>query len=235
MPQVELLLEVRRLTEQKLNSPEQIHALTLAMLDLDEERFEKIISTNIFKNGFEHFILNIIQPFFRKIGILWQTGSITPAQEHFMSCLIRQKIIVAIDGQMVLNQNYKYKFLLYLPEGESHELSLLFSSYVIKARKSRVIYLGQNVPFCDLKTVAGFYKPDFILTVFTSCPAGSQVQEYINKLSGSFPQQKILLSGHQVVGQGLQCPENVQILNKLQDIIDLVNALGKKNEGASTS
>merc|ERR1712159_239380 len=102
------------------------------MVDLDEERFEKIISSNILKLGFEKTMLNIIYPFLSKIGILWQTGSINPGQEHFISNLIRQKLIVAIDGQYVSRGGGAKKFLLYLPEGELHELSLLFSNYLIR-------------------------------------------------------------------------------------------------------
>ncbi len=235
MPREALQQEVKRLMEQKLSYPEQIYALTLSMLDLDEEHFEKIISTNILQIGFERTMINIIHPFFQKIGILWQTGAITPAQEHFMSNLVRQKIIVAIDGQLVSNKDYKYKYLLYLPEGELHEISLLFSSYLIKARDNKVIYLGQNVPFNDMKSVSENHTPQFILTVFTSHPSGNKAQEYIYKLSSTFPQQKILLSGHQVVGQDMDCPSNVQILNKLQDLIDFIDDINEKSINNSHS
>ena len=125
MPKEELSLEVRRLMEKNLGFPEQIQGLTLCMLELDEDRFEKILSTNILQLGFERTMMNLIYPFFQKIGVLWQTGSISPAQEHFISNLIRQKIMVAIDGQVVHPTDYNKKFLIYLPENEMHEISLL--------------------------------------------------------------------------------------------------------------
>ena len=92
----EISQEVMAISDQKLNYPDQIHALTIAMIDLDEDRFEKIISTNFLQNGFENTMLNIIYPFLTRIGTLWLTGSIGPAQEHFMSNLIRQKVIVCL-------------------------------------------------------------------------------------------------------------------------------------------
>jgi hypothetical protein len=88
--------EVMVISDKQMNYPDQIHALTISMLDLDEERFEKIISTNTLQFGFENMMINIIHPFLSRIGTLWMTGSIG-AQEHFISNLIRQKIIVAID------------------------------------------------------------------------------------------------------------------------------------------
>ncbi|MEX0883706.1 MAG: MerR family transcriptional regulator, partial [Cyclobacteriaceae bacterium] len=128
--------EILKLTERSFKFDDQIHALIIAMVELDEERFEKIISTNILKIGFELTMINIIYPFLSKIGILWQTGSIHPGQEHFISNLVRQKLIVAIDGQMYTGGGKK--FLLFLPEGELHEISLLFSSYLLKSNGHKV-------------------------------------------------------------------------------------------------
>ncbi|MCC5930530.1 MAG: MerR family transcriptional regulator [Cyclobacteriaceae bacterium] len=219
----EMQEEVVRITEKKLSYPEQIQALTLAMIDMDEDRFEKIMSINILQLGFERTMINIIYPFFLKIGVLWQTGAVNPAQEHFISNLVRQKLIVAIDGQLVSSSEYNKKYMLYLPENEIHEIGLLFSSFIIKARNNKVIYLGQNLPFEDLSSVYGSHKPDVIVSVFTSNPAASNVQDYIDKLGKRFPSSTILISGHQVVGQGLECPKNVIILNKLQDLIDYVD------------
>ncbi|MEM6347663.1 MAG: MerR family transcriptional regulator, partial [Bacteroidota bacterium] len=133
---------VMRISDSNLEFPNQVNALVIAMVNLDEERFEKIISTNTLQFGFENTMLHIIYPFLERIGILWQTGSINPAHEHFMSNLIRQKLIVAIDGQIRSQNPNASKYLLFLPEGEQHELSLLFSAYIIKSRHNKVIYLG---------------------------------------------------------------------------------------------
>jgi MerR family transcriptional regulator, light-induced transcriptional regulator len=218
----ELKLEVKTLMEKKLGFPDQIQGLTLAMLELDEERFEKILSTNILQIGFERTMINLINPFFQKIGILWQTGAIKPAQEHFISNLIRQKIIVAIDGQ-ISNANYNKKYIMYLPQNELHEITLLFSNYIAKSRNNKVIYLGQNVPHSDLVDIYKDHNPDILLTVLTSSPPQHDVQSYIYKISESFRNSTVLISGHQVVGQDLDIPSNVVLLNKLQDFIDFVD------------
>ena len=219
MESEEMQLEVMKLMEKKLGFPEQIQGLTLAMLEIDEDRFEKILSTNILQIGFERTMMNLIYPFFQKIGILWQTGSISPAQEHFISNLVRQKIIVAIDGQVVSTSNYNKKYLLYLPEDELHEISLLFSYYLIKSRNNKVIYLGQNVPLNDLVNIYKDHNPDYLLTVLTTQPSANEVQPYIYNLSESFKNASVLVSGHQVIGHDLDFPNNVMLLNKIQDLI----------------
>lgn len=220
MPTDDLQLEVRRLMEKKIGFPEQFQGLTLAMLDLDEDRFEKILSTSILQIGFERTMMNLIYPFFQKIGVLWQTGAITPGQEHFISNLVRQKLVVAIDGQPVNSVNFNKKYLLFLAENELHEISLLFSSYILRSRNNRVIYIGQNMPFHDLIKIYEDHQPDCILTVMTTYPPMDTVKTYIDELSTTFTNTQILISGHQVVGQNLELPDNIVLLNKLQDLID---------------
>ena len=222
MSEGEMQREVIKLTESDLRYPEIIHALTISMVDLDEDRFEKIISSSILKIGFEKTMLNIIYPFLSKIGILWQTGAINPAQEHFMSNLIRQKMLVAIDGQYSAITEQSKKYMLFLPEDELHELSLLFASYIIRSRRNKPIYLGQSLPLKDLEEVYNLHNPEFLLSIITSNPGSSKIQAYINKLSEKFPSSTILLSGYQVVGQGLDTPENVVIFTRIDQLIDFV-------------
>lgn len=218
MTESDMQREVLKLTERNLRYPEQIHALTISMVDLDEERFEKIISTNILKLGFEKTMINIIYPFLSKIGVLWQTGAINPAQEHFISNLVRQKLVVAIDGQYNSAKEKAEKYILYLPEGELHEVSLLFADYLIKSRQNKTIYLGQSLPFMDLEAVYDIHKPDYILTVLTTVPGPKDIQAYVNKLAETFPESTILLTGYQVIGQDLIIPENVEIYTRLEQL-----------------
>jgi MerR family transcriptional regulator, light-induced transcriptional regulator len=223
MSSEEMSHEVMAVSDKQLNYPDQIHALTISMLDLDEERFEKIISTNTLQFGFENMMVNIIYPFLSRIGTLWVTGSIGPAQEHFISNLIRQKVIVAIDGQLpTLRKNAK-KYLLYLPEGELHELSLLFANYIIRVRQNKVIYLGQSLPFSELAFACGVHKPDCIFTVITSTPGQDEIQRYVNKLAKEFPDTSIILTGYQVVGQDIDCPDNVQVVTQIKQLMEFAS------------
>jgi DNA-binding transcriptional MerR regulator len=222
MNEGEMQREVLNLTETNLSYPDQIHALTISMVDMDEDRFEKIMSNNILKLGFEKTMLNIIYPFLTKIGILWQTGAINPAQEHFITNLVRQKLIVAIDNQYVSNPTDAKKYLLYLPEGELHEMSLLFADYIVRSRQNKSIYLGQSLPMKDVESVYEMHNPDYIVSVFTSVIGPSQIQRYVNTLGEKFAEAQILLSGFQVIGQDLELPKNVIIFSRVDELIHFV-------------
>ncbi len=217
----ELCDKVFSLSEENLQYPDQIHNLTVAMIDMDEERFEKIISQCILQYNFENTMINIIYPFLSRIGTLWMTGSIGPAQEHFITHLIRQKMIVAIDGQIVRPNEHSKKFVLYLPEGEMHEVGLLFANYILRARNHRVFYLGQSLPFDDLSYVYENHQPDYLFSSITSVPGPDAIKVYIEKLGNKFPDVKILLTGYQVVGHLYKIPANVQIISNVNQLIEI--------------
>src|SRR6185436_6119767 len=117
------------LSEAKTEAHIYIDQLVVSMVDLDEEKFEKILNKLIDKFGFERSITEVVYPFMEKIGVLWQTGTITPAHEHFISNLIRQKLITSI-ASLPIPSNKSKKAILFLPEGELHEIGLLFYHYI---------------------------------------------------------------------------------------------------------
>ena len=188
--------KVLEISELQNDKGVHIDQMVIAMIDMEEEMFEKILNNLILRFGFEKTITEIIYPFLEKIGILWQTQNITPAHEHFISNLIRQKIIVAIDGLPIPPKNSN-KILLFLPEGEMHELGLLFYHFLIRKSGYRTYYLGQNVPHKDLISVYKVHQPDFMLTSITSNLTVS-IEKYLEQLANDFAQTKILASGYQV-------------------------------------
>ena len=188
--------KVLEISELQNDKGVHIDQMVIAMIDMEEELFEKILNNLILRFGFEKTITEIIYPFLEKIGILWQTQNITPAHEHFISNLIRQKIIVAIDGLPIPPKTSK-KILLFLPEGEMHELGLLFYHFLIRKSGYRTYYLGQNVPHEDLISVYKVHQPDFMLTSITSTLT-VPIERYLERLANDFEQTKILASGYQV-------------------------------------
>jgi methanogenic corrinoid protein MtbC1 len=193
---------------------------------MDEDRFEKILNNNIVKYGFEQSMLKIIYPFLAKIGMLWQTGSILPAQEHFISNLIRQKVTVAIDGHFVTEEESRGKWLLFLPENELHELSLMFAAFILRSRKFKVIYLGQNLPQEDLQSVKRLQNPDYVLTISTTSPKKNDVQQYIDDVADLFSSATVFVGGYQVIGEDLKRKKNVEFMYKMEDLIQFVEEMG---------
>lgn len=213
MSNTDIQHQVILITENNFEYETQVAALNVAMLELNESMFERVLSSNIIRMGFEDTMMKVIFPFLYQVGILWQTDVICPAHEHFITNLIRQKLIVAIDGQYGKEEFSSSKFLLFLPEGEMHEIGMLFVNYLLRSRGCRVIYLGQNVPYEDLEQVYTTYKPDYLVTSFTGNPDGETPADYLQKLTQKFSQCRVLISSHALSEAPDPQPDNLILID----------------------
>lgn len=228
MSKQEIAEKVAAISEINFEYGTQLDALTISMIEMDEYKFDRIVSTNVQQLGFERTMLEIIYPFLDKLSVLWLTGSINPVQENFMSYLIRQKLIVAIDKEPLVSGEGTPKFVIYLPEGEKQELSLLFMHYLLKSRRNQVVYIGQDISLTDLKDACVIHQPDYVFTMITETFAKEPVQKYVDKLATNFSDCHILLSGYQVVAQNVDAPENVSILRSLDQTMLFLDKLQER-------
>jgi DNA-binding transcriptional MerR regulator len=207
--------EIRRLAlelrENSDNSEIYINQLTEAAIDLDQPRFEKLLHTLVLHAGFEKSVLKVLFPLLKRIGVLWLTGHVIPAQEHFASALILKKMMLAIDGLEKPVYTGGRLVLLFTPAGELHEIPLLFMQYMLKKNGVPYIYLGKNVSLemlqwiCCRHPVTQLYF--HVITNLTKC----DMKEYVCKLSQRFPDKEIVFSG----SHACQChgaPVNVRRL-----------------------
>jgi MerR family transcriptional regulator, light-induced transcriptional regulator len=208
----------------------QVENLVVAMIEMDESKFEKILNMTIIKEGFENTVFKVLHPFFERIGVLWQTGSINPAHEHFISNLVKQKIYVAIDSIAVPSGNDTKKFLLFLPEWELHDLGLLVYDYLIKSRGFKVIYLGQNVPEEDVYSVTDFLQPDYFLVSFANAVEMDKLEGYLLRLAARYPEKTIFITGHQTASLKCELPSSITVVNSaLQFSNDIMPGLQLNN------
>ena len=173
-----------------------ISQLIAAATSFDETYFEKIFSNCVLRLGMRNTYLNVIYPLLNRIGIMWSTGTISPAYDHFSSNIIKQKLYSAIDS-LPPAKSSRNGWLLFLPENEFHEIGLLFSHYLIRQAGKKVIYLGSNVPFETLLDAVEKTKPEhlFFFLVHHNTPENSQ--DYIDSLKKYFGKIKIHLSGNE--------------------------------------
>lgn len=153
--------------------------------------------------------------------MLWLTDSVVPAQEHFSSNLIRRKIITEIDKLPNIIQNRQELILLFTPEGEFHEIPLLFNQYMFKKNKRKTLYLGSNVSFEVIKQVCTQKKIThlfcYIITNFTK----NILDNYIISLAKEFKEKEIVIGGPLTL-QILIKPSNVRLLQSFKEQLDFV-------------
>jgi MerR family transcriptional regulator, light-induced transcriptional regulator len=212
------------LSQSSLMQDDQVENLVVSMIDLDELRFDKILSASILKIGFEETFYRIVYPLLEKVGILWQSGTINPAHEHFLTNLIRQKLIVAIDGIIPPSLATKKVFVLFLPEGELHEIGLLYYYYLIKKKGHKVLYFGSSVPLRDVAEIIRTITPDILVSFFVANLDNKKYGEYL-KVFEEFKVQKIYLSGMRARNSNEPLPENVYMISSPPEFNEMLQNL----------
>ncbi|MCK9453437.1 MAG: MerR family transcriptional regulator [Bacteroidales bacterium] len=203
----------------------QIESLVISMIDLNEDGFNRVLNQSFSKIGFEETVYYVIYPFFEKIGLLWQTGTINPAQEHFISNLIRMKLCVAIESLPAVTNPKAKKMVLFLPKWELHEIGLLTYYFIAKKAGIKVFYLGQIVPFQDLVSVGNAVEVDILGTYFVSAITKEEMQDYLKNLSVEFPKQHIVVSGIQAANIDFQLSDYIKLISSARDFKAFINTV----------
>ena len=218
----DLVNQILALPDQDIDQKniEDIQSLTLAMLAMDEIKFDEIFRVHVIRKGLLGAVRDLIYPFLHHIGILWNTQKSMPAQEHFISCLIRKKIISAIDA-IPHPPVYAKKIVFFLLEDEHHELGILLASFIAAERGFKVYYLGQNVPGENIKEVLSIINADFMMSMFV-VPKPDKTVKQIKKVLES-TKIPFLISGNVQNFIPLMKSERVVYLQKPESLIDFLN------------
>ena len=201
-----------------------VHDLIQQMVDMDMEAFEKTLDEYISSKGIERTITQIIFPYLEKIGILWVTNHINPAQEHLVSNVIRQKLISGIEAVQTSLKSPK-KVLLFLPEGEYHELGLLFMYFLLKSKGVAVIYVGASVPLKDVEYVVKYKKPDYLYCHLTTVGQNFNFDRFLLNLTQAFKDIPVLISGRLTTSYEKKIPPAITFKRSYAEVIEFISGL----------
>jgi DNA-binding transcriptional MerR regulator len=207
------------LTQTEAAQERIINELLHCMIDLDIDTFEEILDEYIYSNGIDKSISFLIFPFLQRVGILWITDHIKVAQEHLVTNVIRQRLIMGIQNASPL-QKSKNNVVLYLPQGEHHELGLLYVHYLLKIRGVKVLYLGSDVPLEDVLFVCEMKHPDYLYTHLTCLPARLNFDKYLADLHSGLKSVPMVISGKVVNNYYRKLPPSVSFKRTLSEVLE---------------
>lgn len=184
IPEKDISLAVREIVAQNSVKNHAINAMKLAMMNFDQALFHNTYNSLMGDKSFREIFWDVLMPFLEELGLLWQTNTIGPAHEHFISNLIKQKICANIDRLQALEPTKKDKvFVLFLPENEIHEIGLLYLNYEIVLRGYKTIYLGATMPLDFLPDLQKYFNDLVFLSYFTVMPTKDDMEKYIEDFS----------------------------------------------------
>lgn len=224
MSSAEMAEKILLLNQQEAQQEKIINDLVNHMISMDMDAFSQSLDIFINARGLEKMIMNLIFPFLEKVGILWLTNHINPAQEHLVSNMLRQKLIAGIENCKPADKKGK-KVLLFLPEGEYHELGLLFIHFLLKRKGVSVIYMGANLPLEDLEFVVTHKKPDYIYCHLTSLGSNFHFDKFLFNLEQKFKPIPIIISGKITHNYEKKIKPPVQFKRSLAESVSFVESL----------
>lgn len=212
-PESEIPKLVRQIISSKNSKNHAINAFKMAMMNYDQQLFFNTYNWLAEEKSFREIFHDVFLPLFEEIGLLWQTDTITPAHEHFISYLVRQKIVLNSEKLQVLNPTKTDKvFVLSLPLNEIHELGLMYIHYETLLAGYKSIYLGESMPIANLKDLKKHFSSIVYISCLTVKPDRDEVNNYIQEMVDELLDDSIALW---YTGRLASLIDREQLLNKV--------------------
>lgn len=202
-----------------------VNAFKMAMLNFDQTLFFNTYDDLLKEKTFREIFFEVFIPFLEEIGLLWQTDTISPSHEHFISALIKQKILINIEKLQAKTPKKKSKtFVLYLPDNEIHELGLMYINYEILLHDYQAIFLGQSIPINNLTDLLPLYDNLVFVSYFTIKPIKEELQDYIQEFKDTIMKtgnSKLWLLGRMLQDnkESLDFPDGVKPFYSIDEFV----------------
>jgi DNA-binding transcriptional MerR regulator len=191
MSETEMTTIISKLNTEDTKEQHFLNLLKISMLNYDEALFCSVVDAYLADHTVDRIFERLFMPFMHQVGILWLTSVICPAQEHFISNLLRQKLFSWIDQSPIAVEDTKPLLVMFLPQGEIHEISLLLFHYMARQKGHRSIFLGQSVPFEDLLQISQKYPHAQFVSYSTTAPSAKNAQQYVDRIHREFSSSQV--------------------------------------------
>ena len=220
---------VHKLTINKNADDWSIGLFKLAMINFDQRLFTKTFNDLLEQFSFGEVFKNVFVPLMNELGVLWQTNSISPSHEHFITSLVKQKIhAMCEDLQQKSTRRTDRRFVLFLPDNEIHELGLLYLQYEVLNNGFQCVFLGQSVPIVSLSNLVDIGEPITFISYFTIEPAQDKIDSYLNTFSTEIIENidsELWILGYQVQYISNKMPQKIRKFSSIDEVIYALNVV----------
>jgi DNA-binding transcriptional MerR regulator len=226
LDEVEMRQKVRELVVERNNSKHAINLFKISMLNFDQQLFDNTFNQLLTQSSFREIFLNVILNLLEEIGILWVSKTITPAHEHFITTLIKQKLLINIERVQSINIEEKKTAVLFLPMNEIHDIGLLYIHFELLLKGCRSVYLGPSVPTDNLKELQATFNDIYYISYFTVEPTTERLESFLIDFDETVLQarnEKLHILGRNTKSlDSKNLPKNIIVHN---NIIELISSL----------
>ncbi|BAO54126.1 MerR family transcriptional regulator [Nonlabens marinus] len=182
MDDCQLEAEVKKHAEKGNTTNHSLQEIKLAMVNFDKNLFNRVFNTGLKELGFQGVFREILIPFLIELGHLWHSNTINVAHEHFISHLIKQKLLSHMEHvDYQPDEQHKELYILFLPQNEMHDLGLLFLNYELLSRGRETLYLGTYMTLEALEHFQNKGKKLVYITYITVDPTIKKVPKFLKQ------------------------------------------------------
>lgn len=214
---------VNQITTSKNANNLAISQFKVAMMNFDQTLFIETYDLLLKEKSFRDVFYTVFIPLIEELGYLWQTNTISPAHEHFISYLIKQKVLTNTEKLQYTNTTRDDKtFVLFLPPNEIHELGLMYLNYEIIAKGFKSIYLGESVPTDSLKAIVDTFDNITFVGYITVEPTQEEINPYVENLVEVVTKNNnhnVHLIGRMTEFIENKTPEKLTLFNSIENLI----------------
>lgn len=195
-----------------------INKLVTSGLTYNEELFNEYYNKSIKSYGLIESYKKIFYPLLEKVGLLWRVNDLNPAQEHFISNLLKQKFHAGID-EISSSTNNKQSWLLFLPENDHHDIGLTIANIILKKNKKKVLNLGADVPLENLLHVIENAKPTHLLMFLVTPQPYKYIGNILSTIHKNHSDKKLIICCNADYAQNLNFKKNQIAITSFDDFL----------------
>ena len=223
LSQTEINNLVNNIVSEKSAKNHAISTFKMAMMNFDQSLFFNTYNQLLSEKSFREVFYTVFIPLMQEIGFLWQTQTISPAHEHFISYLIKQKLLINTEKVQILEPTKTDNvFVLFLPLNEVHELGLMYLNYEILLKGYQTIYLGESIPTESLLDLKNYYEKITFVSYLTVEPNQDEIDNYISdiqtKLLDNTNHELLLLGRLTQFITSKTLSKNIHIFNSIEEL-----------------
>jgi DNA-binding transcriptional MerR regulator len=198
--------------------------ILMSAIRFNEDQFKDALAPFIKSQGIEEAYIKYLYPLLLKSRILWQTGSLSRAQEQFIRNTIKQIIIVEDNSLKIIPARLKSSIAMINITGNLFDNSCLFYKYALKKRGFDVIFTGGILPASELIEIHKIKPFKNLIVNSGAFDFAEKKFEYFGNINKSLNLNKIIFTDYPGL-PGKMISEKIIITKDPQDFINKISLI----------
>jgi DNA-binding transcriptional MerR regulator len=198
--------------------------ILMTAIRFNEFLFREALEPFVRQYGFEEAYIRFFQPLLEKSRILWQTGSLSRAQEQFVRNSIRQIMVVEDNNLKLFSGRSKASVAMINTSDNLSDNNFLFYKYALKKRGYDVIFTGGILPASEVIEIHKIKPFDYLVVNSSAFDFARKKIGYFSNIGRSLLIRKIILTDYPGL-QEKKMPENILITRNPEDFRKTLSSL----------